>query len=377
MRIVKFFALFFSLLLFAGFYPPQKKVSLIIAAYDDNAAVNHLQHLVNYVFVDGAMVSQETLLSVPTVKTGVKGNYVRFDIGKNTIYRNRYIITGIGNVIDIQAKKILVEERGDLVKCSGDSIIFHTNDIFKGKYYSVLDLRTGKFAKVENPNYNPLPRPDVEVDETKQPFSISAFDVAGKETKLVADAGYGEAQPLLGDDVKRKFAIFWLDNSNFLYANFTKNQQSAAIWKVNTNKSAEKVGDITEIPATAANAFFEMGNDGNVIYSCGKGRFVIDLKKKTVTKAQFEPLGNNFYVESDENPKYGRTIRYESAEAGKKWCRLDNAKTTDGYAAFQSDMVIGTERYPQGVAVWNATTKKWTTLDVSSLGDIVGWVDNQ
>jgi hypothetical protein len=354
---------------------PQKRVSLIIAAYDDNAAVNHLQHLMNYVFVDGAMISQETLLSVPTTKSGVKGNYVRFDIGKNHIYRNRYIVTGIGNVIDIKTKKILVEERGDFIKFSGDSIIFHTNDIFKGKYYSVLDLRTEKFQKVENPNYNPLPRPDVEVDETKQPFSISAYAVSGKQDLLVKDAGYGEAQPLLGDDVKRKFPIFWLDNKYFLYANFPKNQQSASIYKVGIDKSVEKVADITEIPATAESTFFEQTSDGSVVYSCGKGRFLIDLKKKTATKLQFEALGNNFFVESDENPKYGRTIKYESNEAGKKWCRLDNAKTTPGYAAFQSDMVIGTERYPQGVVVWNTTTKKWTTLDVSSLGDIVGWVE--
>src|ERR1043165_1844503 len=191
MRTTKLFLLIFSVILFAGFYMPQKRVSLIIAAYDDNAAVNHLQHLMNYVFVDGAMLSQETLLSVPTTKSGVKGNYVRFDIGKNHIYRNRYIVTGIGNVIDIKTKKILVEERGDFIKFSGDSIIFHTNDIFKGKYYSVLDLRTEKFQKVENPNYNPLPRPDVEVDETKQPFSISAYAVSGKQDLLVKDAGYG------------------------------------------------------------------------------------------------------------------------------------------------------------------------------------------
>jgi hypothetical protein len=381
MKLVRFSALFFSSLLLVSFYMPEKKnpagkkVSLIIAAYDDNAAVNHLQHLVNYVFMDGAMVSQETLLSVPTQKSGVKGNYVRFDIGKNMIYRNRYIVTGIGNVIDIKTKKILVEERGDFVKFSGDSIIFHTDDIFKGKYYSVLNLKTEKFAKVENPNYNPMPRPDVEVDETKQPFRISAFDVSGKETELVKDAGYGEAQPLLGDDVKRKFPIFWLDNSSFLYSNFTKNQQNASIYKVSTNKTVEKIADITEIPATAESTFFEFDSEGNVIYSCGKGRFVIDLKKKTATKALFEPLGNNFFVESDENPRYGRTIKYEANEAGKKWCRLDNAKTTSGYAAFQSDMVIGTERYPQGVAVWNNVTKKWTTLDVSSLGDIIGWVE--
>jgi hypothetical protein len=358
-----------------AFQPSQKKVSLLVAEYDDNAAVNHLQHLVNYIFMDGAMISKETVLSVPTQKEGVKGNYVRFDIGKNKIYRNRYVITGIGNVIDIQTKKLLVAERGDFVAFRGDSIVFHTNDIFKGNYFSVLNLKTEKFAKVENPNYNPLPRPDVEVDETTKPFSISSYAVSGKKELLVKDAGFGESQPLVGDDVKRKFPIFWLDNTSFLYANFSKNQQMATIYKVNINKAVEKIADILEIPATAENTFFELGSDGGVIYSCGKGRFLIDLQKKTATKMVFESVGNNFFVEADENPKYGRAIKYEATEAGKKWCRVDNAKTTVGYAAFQSDIVMGTERYPQGVAVWNTFTKKWTTLDVSSLGDIIGWVE--
>lgn len=375
MRLVSYSFLIFILFLFVAFQLPQNRLSLLIAEYDDNAAVNHLQHLVNYVFVDGAMVTRETIVSLPTQKAGIKGNYVRFDLGKNRIYRNRYVITGIGNVIDIKTKKLLVEERGDFVAFSGDSIIFHTNDIFKGKYYSVLNLKTEKFGKVENANYNPLPRPDVEVDETTKPFGISAYYVNGKQEILVKDAGYGEAQPLLGDDVKRTFQIFWLDNTSFLYANFSKNQQTATIYKVHLNKTIEKMAEITEIPATAQNAAFEFSSSGNVIYSCGKGRLEIDMKKKIATKLLFESIGNDFFVEADENPKYGRSIKYETLEAGKKWCRLDNAKTTEGFAAFQNDIVMGPDRYPQGVVVWNTITKKWTTLDVTSLSDIIGWVE--
>ncbi len=363
------------LVLSAAFIPPQKRVSLLVAEYDDNAAANNLQHLVNYVFVDGAMISKETLISLPTKKSGVTGNYVRFDLGINRIYRNRYLVTGIGNVIDIKTKKLLVAERGDFIAFSGDSIIFHTNDIFKGKYYSVLNVTTEKFGKVENPNYNPLPRPDIEVDETSKPFSISAYYVTGKQDILIKDAGFGEAQPLLGDDVKRKFPIFWLDNNSFLYSNFSKNQQSATIYRVNINHSIEKVGDITEIPATAENTAFEKLSDGSIVYTCGKGKFNVDLKKNTVSKLVYQPIGNSFFVEADENPKYGRTIMYEIDIAGKKWCRVDNAKTTSGYAAFQSEMVMGGERFPQGVAVWNTTTKKWTSLDISNLSDIVGWIE--
>jgi hypothetical protein len=352
----------------------QKKVSLIVAEYDDNASSNHLQHLVNYTFIDGAMSGREQLLSIPMQKAGIKGSYVRFDVGSNKIYRNRYVVTGIGNVIDLKNKKVILEEKDEFISFSGDSIIFYTNDIFKGKYYSVFDLRTEKYNKVENPNFNPLARPSIEVDETTQPFTISAYDVNGKKDLLVKDAGYGEAQPLIGDNVKRKFPIFWIDNTSFLYANFSKDQHSVSIYRIYLNKTSEKIGEITEIPATAANTFFEYDVRRNIIYSCGKGRYLIDVKKKKTEQVLFETVGNNFFVESQENEKYGRLVKFEGSDIGKKWCRFDNAQTTGEYGAFQTDMVIGTDRYPQGVSVWHAGTKKWITLDVSSLANIIGWV---
>lgn len=374
MKSLRFLVFILTATIISAFCLVQNKVSLIVAEYDDNAAVNHLQHIVNYTFVDGAMVSKEEIISIPTQKAGIKGNYVRFDIGKNKVYRNRYIVTGIGNIIDLKSKKVILEEKDEFIGFRGDSVLFYTNDIFKGKYYSVFDLRTEKYQKVENPNFNPLPRPSVEVDEISKPFIINAYATSGKKETLVPDAGYGEAQPLIGDNVKRKFPIFWLDHTSFLYANFSKNQQSASIYRVGIDKTLEKIADITEIPATAESTSFEYDAAGNIIYSCGKGRFIIDLKKKKADPVIFETVGHNFFVESAENTKYGRSIKYESVETGKKWCRFDNAQTAPGYAAFQTEMVIGTDRYPQGVAVWNTTTKKWTELEVSSLANIIGWV---
>lgn len=374
MRIFRIFLFISIVFALSAFCFAQKTVSLIIAEYDENAAANHLQHLVNYTFADGAMVSREELLAIPMQKAGVKGDYIRFDIGKNKMYRNRYIVTGIGNVIDIKTRKVLLEEKGNLVAFNGDSIIFHVDDIFKGKYFAVFNLKTEKYQKVEDANYNPLPRPSVEVDETAAPFVINSYATSGKKETLVKDAGYGEAQPLIGDNVKRKFPIFWIDNSYFLYANFSKDQHKASIYKIGTDRTEEKIAEIDEIPATAESTSFEFDAAGNIIYTCGKGRFLIDLKKKKADPVVYEIIGNNFYVESAENAKYGRTIKFESMETGKKWCRLDNAQTTNGYAAFQTDMVIGTDRYPQGVAVWNNVTKKWTSLDISSLANIIGWV---
>ncbi|MBL7883788.1 MAG: hypothetical protein JNL69_06945 [Bacteroidia bacterium] len=364
----------FILLLICSAAFSQKSMSLLVAEYDENAASNHLQHLVKYTFLNGMMTGKETIVSVPSKKEG-KTDYVRFDIGKCKLINNQFLITGIGNVIDVKAKKIVVSERAEFVKYSGDSIVFYTNDIFKGKFYSVLNTKTGKYQKVENANYNPLPRPDVEADETTKPFSITAYYINGKKDELVKDAGYGEAQPLLGDDVKRKFQLFWIDNKSFLYANFSKNQQNASIYKVSLDKSIEKIADITEIPATAANAFFEYAADGTIVYSCGKGKFSIDLVKKKADKLMLEAAGNNFLIEAEENVKYGRAIKFEGVEIGKKWCHTSNAKSINGHIALQNDIVIGSERYPQGVIVWNNITKKWITIEVASFEEIIGWIE--
>ena len=353
----------------------QKKVSLIVAEYDDNAASNHLQNVNSYSFVDGVMTGKETLLSVPAQKPGQKGDYIRFDTGRNRLYRNRYLINGAGNIIDLQGRKILLEEKGDFVAYNGDSVIFHVNDIFKGKYYAVYNLKTNKYQKVENANYNPLLRPDIEVDDSTEPFSINAYASSGKKEVLVKDAGYGESQPLIGDNVKRKFAIFWLDNASFLYANFSKDQHMLSIYRVGTDKSAEKIADIDAVPSTAANAYFEYDAEGNVIYSCGKGRFLVDVKKKKAEPVLYETLGNHFYIESAENPKYGRILKYDATEIGKKWWRCDNAQTTKEYIALPVEMVVGPDRYPQGVSVWNTVSKKWVLVDASGVESVIGWVE--
>jgi len=375
MTSLKLFFIIVFTLVWNVFGFAQKKVSLLIAEYDEQASDNHLQHLVKYVFVDGAMVSKEPIVSALIKKKGEKNDYVRFDVGKNKIYRNRYVVTGIGNIIDIKNKKILFDEHAPFVAFSGDSIIFYTDDIFKGKYYSIYNLKTQTYNKVEDLHYNPVSTPDVEVDATHKLFVINYYDVAGKKNVLVKDAGYGEAQPTNLEKVKRKHPIFWIDKVNFIYANFDKSQQSLSIYKVGINGIIEKITTIDSVPATIENTFFEYDVNGDIVYSCGKGRFIIDLNKKKAEKIEYENIGNGFFVESAENKNYGRKIKFEGAEIGKRWCKYSSAKATKDYFACENDMVVENEHYFQGVTVWNTTTKKWTTLKVFQLANIVGWVE--
>jgi hypothetical protein len=379
MKLLKSFIIIIFTIAVNTFGFSQKKVSLLVAEYDKDGAVNHNQHLIKYVFSDGIMIAREPIVTTPIQKEkeGKKVDYVRFDIGKNRIYRNRYLITGIGNIIDIKNKKVVMDDHAPFVSFNGDSVIFYTDDIFKGKYYSIYNLRTEKYHKVENANYNPSPTPNVDVDIISRPFSISYYDIKGKQTLLVNDAGYGEPLPITGGKIKRKLPLLWIDKKYFIYANYDKSQKTASIYKVGLDKSSEKLTAIDSIPLTNSNTFFEYDANGAIIYSCGKGRFIIDLNKKQANKIVYENVSNNFLIESIENPNYGRVIKFEDAEIGKKWCRFDNAQTIKEYIAIENDMVAGNDRYFHGVAVWNNITKKWTTLKVFELATIVGWMQEE
>lgn len=373
MKFLKYIPLlFFAFLLLSA--TPSTKKTLIVAEYDDNAAKNHIQYLVSYTFLDGIMTAKETLLVIPTQKQGVLGDYIRFDLGKNKLYQNRYVVSGIGNIIDLKQKKIILAEKDNFFAFNGDSVIFYTNDIFKGTYYSVFNLRTEQYDKVIDPNYDPAALPDVEVDETTKPFSIAGYFSNGKKEIVLQDAGYG--QSINTKETKTiPSPLFWVDKKSFLYASYSQTQDLITIYKINIDKTIDKIGVIETTSAASPPAFFEYALDGSIVYSCAKGRFTIDLMNKKIEKRTQELVGNNFSIESDENPKYGRIVKYNSETIGKKWCRFDNAQSTPEYLSIQNDMVMDEERYHLGVLVWNVATKKWIQIEATSLSNIIGWIE--
>src|SRR5687768_4497957 len=140
-RRLIFTAVFFSLIIF-GFSVYEStgaggKYALLIAVHDAQASSTKTQHLYAYHFAAGAYVNNEKVVSVKIQKEGEKGpvSYVRFDLGTNQLYRNRYVVTGIWNIVDVKNKKVLLDEKDPFVKFSGDSVVYYINDIFRGKFY--------------------------------------------------------------------------------------------------------------------------------------------------------------------------------------------------------------------------------------------------
>lgn len=352
-----------------SYTPPSSTVSLLVA--ESTPGKKNIQELYQYTFVDGNFAGRAKIVSVPTIKEGGGGSYVRFDIGTNRIYRNRYVITGIGNIIDIEGGKVLLEEKDQFVKFSGDSIIFYTDDIFKGKYYSFFDLKTSTYSKIENPAYKPNPGRDIEVDYSSKIYKIWYYPPSAQKVLLVKDAGYGEE---FGDK-RATVPVIWIDNGSFIYASYSAGKDVATVFKVNMDKTTEEIGSIAAIPHSDFNSYFYKDPEGNIHFACAKGVFEVDMKKKKISQLKTESLGNGFTVETEENPQQGRTIQYNGSEIGKYFFNYRGCKTHKGHIALNYDIVVQKERYPQGVTTWSEATGKWREIGGGDVVAIVGWIE--
>src|SRR5687768_6467984 len=90
----------FLLSAFSAVAQTSEKKSLIVSNCDVAETNCVTQHLVRYDFVNGEFSGKEKILTTKT-------QGVRFDLGGNRIYRNRFIITDWGDVFDISTGKIL------------------------------------------------------------------------------------------------------------------------------------------------------------------------------------------------------------------------------------------------------------------------------
>lgn len=354
---------------------PEKKTSLVIAVYDQQAAQNHIVHLFKVPYTNGVAGPQEKLMDIVTQQAGDKVPRVRFDLGPNQVYRGRWVITAYGNVVDLVQKKLLVDQHDQFVKSSGDSLIFYTNDIFKGKYYSWLDLQTGNYQKISKPSFSAKTGRDVEADCSSRNYKIWLFPPSAPKVELVRDAGYGEDISLI-PNARQQCPIFWIDNDEFVYPNYSAEKNYVAIYKVNAvSKEQEKVGEIDLLPENHKLSRFYRAPDGTIVYECARGHFGIDLKKKEAVELKDIPLGFGFTIASDETPGKGRKVKANGQEIGMYYCDPFTASVADGFIAFPYEIALGEEHYLQGAAAWSSVSGKWKTVGDSDLAAVVGWME--
>ncbi|MBI3510370.1 MAG: hypothetical protein HY064_06880 [Bacteroidetes bacterium] len=370
-----FLVLFFLFMLHSSITTSTTKNILITATYDQQAATNHIVHLNKMIFINGIPGGEEKIMDVITQTDDDNLPRIRFDLGPNQIYRDRYIITSYGNVIDMQEKKVLVDSHDQFMKASGDSLIFYTNDIFRGEFYSVLNLRTGNYFQVKNPAFKVKTGQDVEADCTLKNYKIYLYPPSAEKIELVRDAGYGEDVSLI-PGAHHQCPIFWIDHDDFLYPNYSAQHDFVSINKVNVSSGTEeKIGEIDQLPENHSLSRFYKSPEGTIVYECSRGNFGIDYAKKKILELQFLSAGNDFSISVNEHDGKGRDVRNGENVIGTYFCDPATAVSTKGLIAFPYEIVLANEHYLQGYMVWSSATTKWQSFGDSDLCAVIGWTE--
>ncbi len=366
---MKNYFILLSFFVLSGFAQTDIKQGLIVVHVESATKSDFKQKIFNYHFLNGHYTGREELMTVAGKQNGK--DYVRTDGGDNIIYDNRYVITSIGNIIDLKDKKVLWDGRATLIDLRNDSAIYFTNDAFKGKYYSVYNFKTKTYGEVKQLTFKAKLGQDVEYDKTKQPFQIFAYPIGKPKVELVKDAGYG--QKIANDSKVPDPLLWWIDDNTFIYAYFNKENTEIKFIKTFVDtKQTVVLGNSIIIPQNTP-AQFTKTSKTQGIYQFGTKQIFIDAAANTVTDLQFTKPSNGFSAEC-KGSNSGRIIKLNDKEIGKFNFQLRTFKTGGNMAGFVKELLIGTESYQQGIAVWNFTKKGWENVDSEDVLSFIGWI---
>lgn len=346
------------------------KQSLYISHVEASGKGLFKQRIFAYHFLNGSYTGREEVISFDGKKDGK--DYIRTDRGINTLYKDKYLITGLGNIIDLKEKKIVFDGKASLVRCSNDSAIFYTNDIFKGKFYSVYDFRKNEYKEVKDLLFKPKFGRDVEFDKSTVPFKIVYYPNGKQKVVIAADAGYGQQGTTEKGSVPDP-PVYWIDNSNFIYMYFNKENTEFKLVKVNVDTKVAL--DIAKqvITKEVVPAVFLKVAANQLILKYGNKQFLIDLKVESLSTMDQSLPENGFSYEFKTDQK-GRVVKLNGKEIGKFHFETTHFSTGENIAAFVKELRIGTETYQQGLMVWNFSNQIWQSVDADEVLTLVGWM---
>jgi hypothetical protein len=344
------------------------KQSLYVVHVDASGKSAFRQKIFAYHFLNGSFTGRDEIMSFDGKKAGK--DYIRTDRGDNLIYKDRYLITGMGNILDLKDKKVLFDGKAGLLRCGNDSAIFYTNDIFKGKFYSIYDFKANEYREVKDLLFKPKPGRDIEFDKTVTPFKISYYPQGKPKVTLIADAGYG--QQGTKDNFVPDPPLYWIDNDNFVYVHFNQTNSEILINKVNVDsKEVSLVGKLA-ISKEKTPASLKKIKEDQLILWLGNKQVFIDLTASTVSVMESSRPDHGFSYEFKKDPK-GRVVKLNGKDVGKFHFETRNFVAGENTAAFLKELIIGADSYQQGLMVWNFTKKSWERVDADEVLVIAGW----
>jgi len=342
----------------------EHRTSLVLVEFGaDSHGVARTQTLVRYHFRNGALVNKEELLTT---------SEIRFDLDRNQIVDSRYVVTIWGDVVDLTTGKIALKSKGELVgidKKSNAAVIRVDRTDDRGTYSFSLDTK----------QYEPLRKPgNWAVPGTRSPngklvaagnfTGITLYRPDGKSFLLGNEflrGGTAECNSLLSP------TFLWLDDEHLLTQRGDGN-----LVIVDDKGKVEPLVTIPGVEPQPCGPEVRRNDGGQIIYSEGRGDWLLDVDKRSFEKLIWESQGNGFDMEHERNDNEGQSIRYKGAQIDRWPCDIFQVSTAPGLIAVkyrhEGSLLSGGS---QGVRVWSADNGEWTTIGPACIAAIVGWVE--
>lgn len=385
--------LLFSILIIQC-YGQIKHQKLIVAEYRiDSPRVGNYTYLVSYNFENGILISKDTIFGTETFRKDDRSRfsrYVRFDLGTNLIYKNRYVISGSGNVIDIHKKALVIEEGDDFLEASGDTLIFHRANAYTGTGFLMLDLISGNYNFINNEELDqdkirrssPDKRNYLSIDQSAIPYKIRLHDLSGKKETVVFDAGHGPN--ITSGGQRPTIETFWLNNHSFLYAvhkigildssNFNtetrlnSNYSTVTLRFFEINFKTDKQFYILDsVKQGNVNGRFSIDGKGQILYrTSGFKYFLVDTISRTLVPYSHYEFGKGFSIQNYWNEN-GNILKFYDKEIG----RINPSENV------VSNGIIAIREINNVITVWSEVTNSWITIEVPWINRLIGWIEDE
>jgi hypothetical protein len=343
-------------------YAADSQRSLILVEYGKDSRGAQTQTLVRYHFSHGVMVGKESILTSNTFD-------LRYDIGPNLIYEDRYVITAWGDVVDLVSQKALFKSDGELVgidRTSSSVIIRVNRDESAGIY--AFDLATRRYRRVKQPNRWAMPgtiSPNGRLSAVGEGAKIWLHRLSGKKVLLGRDFGR------VGTPGCSSLAVptfVWLDDRHLL-----TQRGNGRLFVVDVEGRIEPLVTIEPVTPPPCGPEIRRDRANQILYDTAENAWLIDAVERSVRPYLWEPSGDGFELEYLDETSQGLIVRYHGKNIGQWWCA--DAVTAPGHIAMKFGPVGSNLGYPKGVKVWSAESGAWTTIEPEWLAALIGWIE--
>lgn len=357
---VSFLILFLPCIIFAQ---AAQKVSLLVANCKAGEDACRTRQLFRYDFIGGELVGKEEIVSSQSLI---------FDEWRDRIYRNRYVVTASGDVVDVAAKKVLFESPGEFHRFEGDKIYIRQQKFPEGLY--AFDLLTGKYSKVRRTDKSMLfgnlsPNGLRSVSywcEIDRPCSFRINEYAKSGIRLEYKSSVIKSGDLSTFEIWEP-PVYWLDDERFI-----TQKNNGVLVIISTKGTVTPFVNIKIDEYPRYNPRILLNTDGELIYQCVND-YALDLETRTFRRID-GALGNGFSFKLNDAVKrhWDKIFYFDKTEIGRLWAY--EPRTTEGFLAVAYKKDRSNLAYPDGVKVWNKFKNDWTTLEIEWGAKIIGWI---